>query len=53
MAETAVSVENYGGNTREQGFTNMVDLGQLAYHMREYTPNSTQAVLDALDYAVV
>ena len=53
MAKEAVSVENYGGNTREKGFSNMVDLGQLARSMAEYTPESAQAVCEALDGAVV
>ncbi|MCR4804127.1 MAG: clostripain [Clostridia bacterium] len=30
FARMATSCESYGGNTREQGFTNMVDLGHVA-----------------------
>ena len=30
LGRAASQSENYGGNTREQGFTNMVDLGDLA-----------------------
>ena len=30
FARIAVQSENYGGNTREQGYTNMVDLGHMA-----------------------
>ena len=30
FARVAAQSENYGGNTREQGYTNMVDLGHMA-----------------------
>ena len=30
FARIAAQSENYGGNTREQGYTNMVDLGHMA-----------------------
>ena len=30
LGRAAARSENYGGNTREQGYTNMVDLGHLA-----------------------
>ena len=42
FARVAAQSENYGGNTREQGYTNMVDLGP-----------SAQDVLDALDDCVL
>lgn len=44
--------ENYGGNTREQGYTNMVDLGSLARRTVEELP-AAQKVLDALDECVL
>lgn len=45
FARAAYASENYGGNTREQGYANMVDLSDLA--LKANLPSS-QAVLDAL-----
>jgi len=47
LARAAAQSENYGGNTREQGYTNMVDLGHLARQTAWVLP-SAQAVNDAL-----
>lgn len=44
--------ENYGGNTREQGYTNMVDLGHLARQTAWILP-SAQNVSDALTDCVI
>ena len=52
FARAAYSSENYGGNTREQGYTNMVDLGDLARKSLELAP-SGQSVLDALNACVL
>ncbi|MEG0876900.1 MAG: clostripain-related cysteine peptidase, partial [Oscillospiraceae bacterium] len=46
------SVENYGGNTREQGFTNMADLGDLARGTGELLPETSARVLSALEDCV-
>ncbi len=40
--------ESYGGNTPEQGYTNMVDLGHLVRNSSGILPETSQAVLDAL-----
>ncbi len=48
----AAQSENYGGNTREQGYTNMVDLGHLARQSGDLL-SSSQAVLDALEDCVL
>ncbi len=53
MSRVANNSENYGGNTREQGYTNMVDLGQFTQNMNEYAPETAKAVIDALEKAVV
>ncbi|MBE6930993.1 MAG: hypothetical protein E7463_12030 [Ruminococcaceae bacterium] len=45
--------ENYGGNSSGEGYTNMVDLGDLVSHTRDVLPETCQAVLDALDAAVL
>lgn len=47
LGRAAVQSENYGGNTREQGYTNMVDLGHLARQTAWMLP-SAQNVCDAL-----
>lgn len=52
FSQIANATENYGGNTREQGFTNMADLGHLAAQSAEYTPESSAAVLAALEDCV-
>ena len=52
MGRVAAQAENYGGNTREQGYTNMVDLGHMARCSSDLLP-SAQAVLDALDQCVL
>lgn len=52
FGRAAVQSENYGGNTREQGYTNMVDLGHLARQTAWILP-SAQGVCDALADCVV
>ena len=52
FGRAAVKSENYGGNTREQGYANMVDLGHLARLSSAALP-SAQGVLDALDECVL
>ena len=49
----AFDAENYGGNTEEQGYTNMVDLGHLARNSAHLLPESTAAVQAALEKCVV
>lgn len=52
LGRAAAQSENYGGNTREQGYTNMVDLGHLARQTAWMLP-SAQKVSDALAACVV
>lgn len=52
LARAAAQSENYGGNTREQGYTNMVDLGHLARQTAWMLP-SAQSVCDALEECVL
>lgn len=47
LGRAAALSENYGGNTREQGYTNMVDLGHFARQTAWMLP-SAQKVCDAL-----
>ena len=52
LGRAAARSENYGGNTREQGYTNMVDLGHLARQTAWMLP-SAQRVCDALTDCVI
>ena len=45
--------ENYGGNTKDTGYANMVDLGDLAYNCSSILPTTSQTVLDALEHCVI
>lgn len=55
FARCAKSAENYGGNNDSEGYTNMVDLGDLVRlnMQQELLPETGQTLLDALDEAVV
>lgn len=48
FAQGAVKAENYGGNTASEGYTNMVDLGDLAINTEDVLPNTADKLLDAL-----
>lgn len=52
FGRAAAQSENYGGNTKEQGYTNMVDLGHFARQTAWMLP-SAQNVLDALDQCII
>jgi hypothetical protein len=45
--------ENYGGNTREQGYSNMVDLGDLVRNSAELFPSTAESVLEAIGDCVL
>ncbi|MCC8027909.1 MAG: clostripain-related cysteine peptidase [Clostridium sp.] len=49
----ARAAEHYGGNTKEDGYSNMVDLGDLIRSNASLLPQSAQEVLDALEACVV
>lgn len=50
---SANSAENYGGNTRDEGYANMVDLGDLVSNAENILPENAREVLKALDQCVV
>ena len=52
LGRAASQSENYGGNTKEQGYTNMVDMGHLARQTAWMLP-SAQSICDALDVCVI
>ena len=53
LGRSADRAENYGGNTREQGYTNMVDLAGLASEAAELVPSSAKALENVIDDTVV
>nr|WP_246241180.1 clostripain-related cysteine peptidase [Anaerocolumna sedimenticola] len=53
FSQIANNVENYGGNTREQGYTNMTDLGTLALKSSELLPETSGIVTAAITNCVV
>ena len=48
----AKAAENYGGNTPKSGYTNMVDLGDLARQNASLMPVTSRAVIKALENCV-
>lgn len=53
FARSAARSENYGGNTQAEGYTDMVDLGDLMQNTSKVLDKHAQSVLQALDSAVV
>ncbi len=49
----AQQAENYGGNTRNQGYANMVDLGDLAKEAAGILPATSRQLMQAIDSAVL
>ena len=49
----AMNAENYGGNTEEEGYTNMVDLGHLTRNNTLLLPDSAVEVQKALEDCIV
>lgn len=49
----AKRTENYGGNTRESGYYDMIDLGDLASKSKKLLPNTSEDLIEAIDNAVV
>ena len=49
----AAQAENYGGNTRSTGYTNMVDIVDLAKTSKAILPNTADALIKSVDDAVV
>ena len=50
---SAMASENYGGNTPNTGYSNMVDLGDLANNNLELLPNSAPKILSGLEDCIV
>ena len=52
VARGIASADNYGGNNRSEGYTNMVDIAGIV-EAGKGSSNNAQPVLDAIDNAVV
>lgn len=53
FARSAQRAENYGGNNNTDGYTNMVDLGDLVRKAKNILPETAAQVLEALEEAIV
>ena len=49
----AKRAENYGGNTREKGYFDMLDIGDLARRSQQLLPQTSNNLLSAISDAVV
>ncbi|MDL2205504.1 clostripain-related cysteine peptidase [Eubacteriales bacterium OttesenSCG-928-N13] len=49
----ATRAENYGGNNDSEGYTNMVDLGDMVMNTQSVLPDTADAVLTALFDSVI
>ncbi|MCL2815860.1 MAG: clostripain-related cysteine peptidase [Oscillospiraceae bacterium] len=53
LGRSADSAEKYGPNDKYEGYTNMVDLGDLARNSAEYIPETAKTITDTLNNCVV
>ena len=53
FSRAAKKSENYGGNTKKSGYSDMADMGDLAKQTAQILPESSKAVLDAISDAVI
>lgn len=53
LGRSARNAENYGGNSKESGYYDMIDLADMASKSKDLLPKSSVALIDAIDDAVV
>ena len=53
MTNAVSSAHMYGGATEDEGYSNLIDLGDTAMKIHDYVRNTADAVVDALNDAVV
>lgn len=53
MSDAIRGVRIYGGGTVDEGYSNLIDLGDLALKIREYVGNTAEMLINALNDAVV
>lgn len=52
LCQSADSAENYGGNSRSEGYTDMIDLYGFTKNAQTVLPDTSQTLLSLLDEAV-
>ena len=53
LGRSALASENYGGNTKEQGYSNMVDLGSFAKNAQDiFSSDAVSTVLESIEECV-
>lgn len=52
LSRACNAAENYGGNTKEQGYFDLIDLGNMSFRTKALFPNSSDAILSSLRKAV-
>ena len=53
FGRSAKRAENYGGNTRERGYFDMIDLGDLAQKSKNLLPQSAENLIAAINDTVI
>ena len=53
LGRSAKHSENYGGNTRESGYYDMVDIGDLANNAKDLLPQTSATLVRAIDDTVI
>lgn len=53
LGRNAKYSENYGGNTREKGYYDMIDIGDLAENSKDLLPQTSATLIRAVDDAVI
>lgn len=53
FSKATVKAENYGGNTEEEGYTNMVDLGDLVIKTESVLEDTSAAMLSSLKDSII
>ncbi len=53
LGRNAKNSENYGGNTRENGYYDMIDIGDLAENSKDLLPQTASTLIRAVDDAVI
>lgn len=53
FTRNAKHAENYGGNTKSEGYTNMVDMADLAKESKEQMPKSADQLINAVKDTVI
>lgn len=53
LSKTLDSVQLYGGGTEDEGYSNLIDLGDIAVKSREYVGNTADVLINAMNDSVI